>query len=623
MNVVNVALESSIDRKLTMHIALFLIAILTALPIRADNYVSHGISIYGELKYGPDFTHFAYTNPDAPKGGTLRLGWIGTFDSLNPYILKGLDPPRLGSLIYDTLTESAEDEIAVGYGCLAERIEVPPDNSWVLYTLRPEARWHDGKPITPEDVIFSLEIYKTKAHPRFRNYFAAIESAEKVGARQVRLIFRGETNKELPLISGQMSILPKHYWEDRNFEETTLDPPLGSGPYRIAAVEAGRSITYERVDDYWGRDLPVNKGRFNFDRIHFDYYRDQTVAIEALKAGEFDYRRENSSKDWSTAYEGEAVVAGRLVKDPLPHQRAAGMQAFWFNTRRAKFSDPRVRQALGYAFDFEWTKKNLFYGLYTRSNSYFANSELASTGLPSGRELEILEEYRGRIPDELFTTEFQLPTTDGSGQLRQNLRAAKKLLQEAGWVVVDDVLTHGETGEVMEIEFLLSSSSWERIVAPMIPNLERLGVKATIRTVDRTQYQNRVQTFDYDVIVLVRGQSHSPGNEQRNYWTSAVADEPGSGNVVGIKDPVVDELVDRLIEAPSRAELVAMTRALDRVLLWGHYTIPHWYSDNFRVVHWDKFGKPALSAPYTGDYFVMPYTWWYDAEKAARLEQDR
>ena len=606
-----------------MHIALALIAILTALPVRADNYVGHGISIYGELKYGPDFTHFEYVNPDAPKGGTLRLGRIGTFDNLNPHILKGLEPPRLGSLIYDSLTERAEDEIAVGYGCLAAQIEVPPDNAWVLYTLRPEARWHDGRPITPEDVIFTLETYKTKGHPRFRTYFAAIETAEKVGAHQVRLIFSGETNKELPLISGQLEILPKHYWEGRNFEETTLDPPLGSGPYRIASVEAGRSITYERVADYWGRDLPVNKGRFNFDRIHFDFYRDQTVAIEALKAGEFDYRRENSSKDWSTAYEGEAVATGKLVKDPLSHRLATGMQAFWFNTRRAKFADPRVRQALGYAFDFEWTNKNLFYGLYTRSNSYFANSELASAGLPSGRELEILEEYRGRIPDKLFTTEFQLPTNDDSGQLRQNLRRAKRLLQAAGWVVVDDVLTHTETGEVMEIEFLLVSSTWERIVAPILPNLKRLGVKATIRTVDQTQYQNRLQTFDYDIISLVRAQSHSPGNEQRNFWTSAAADEPGSSNVAGIKDPVVDELVDRLIQAPSRSELVATTRALDRVLLWGHYTIPHWYSDNFRVVHWDKFGKPASSAPYTRDYFVMPYTWWYDAEKAARLEQGR
>ena len=606
-------------------VALFLTAILTALPIRADNYVGHGISLYGTLKYGPNFTHFEYANPNAPKGGMLRLGWIGTFDNLNPHILKGIEPPHLSRLLYDTLTERADDEIATEYGRLAGRIEVPPDNSSVLYTLRPEARWHDGRPVTPEDVIFTLETYQTQGHPGLRHYFAAIEAAEKVGPRQVRLIFSGETNKELSVIAGQMSILPKHYWEGegRNFGETTLDPPLGSGPYRIAAVEAGRSITYERVADYWGRDLPVNKGRFNFDRIHFDYYRDQTVAIEALKAGEFDYRRENSSKDWSTAYEGAALAAGALVKDPLPHQRATGMQAFWFNTRRAKFSDPRVRQALGYAFDFEWTNKNLFYGLYTRSKSYFSNSELASAGLPSGRELEILAEYQGRIPDELFTTEFQLPTNDGSGQLRQNLRAAQKLLQAAGWVVIDDILTHAETGEVMEIEFLLDSSSWERIVSPMLPNLKRLGVQAAIRTVDRTQYQNRRQAFDYDIIVLVRGQSHSPGNEQRNYWTSATAAEPGSGNVAGIKDPVVDALVDRLLRASSRAELVATTQALDRVLLWGHYTIPHWYSDKFRVVHWDKFGKPAFSAPYTADYFVMPYTWWFDAEKAARLKQDR
>ena len=603
--------------------AVCIAALLVVLPVHADSYVGHGVSLYGALKYGPDFTHFEYANPAAPKGGILRLGWIGTFDNLNPFILKGIEPPRLQSLLYDTLTERADDEIAAAYGRLAERVEIPPDNAWVLYTLRPEARWHDGQPITPEDVIFTLQTYQTQGHPGLRSYYAAIETAEKIGARQVRLVFSAEANKELPLISGEMHILPKHYWENRDFAETTLAPPLGSGPYRIAAVDPGRSITYERVADYWGRDLPVNKGRFNFDRIHFDYYRDQTVAIEALKAGEFDYRRESSSKEWSTAYEGAALAAGALIKDPLPHRRGAGMQAFWFNTRRAKFADPRVRQALGYAFDFEWTNENLFHGLYTRSNSYFTNSELASAGLPAGRELEILAEYQGRVPDELFTVEFQLPTTDGSGQLRQNLRRAQKLLQEAGWRVVDDVLTHAETGEVMEIEFLLSRSSWERIVAPMLPNLARLGVKATIRTVDQTQYQNRRQTFDYDVIVLVRGQSHSPGNEQRHFWTSAVADEPGSGNVAGIKNPVVDALVERVIEAPSRAELVATTRALDRVLLWGHYTIPHWYSDTFRVVHWDKFGKPARSAPYTGDYFVMPYTWWYDAEKAARLEPAR
>lgn len=606
-----------------MQLALSLaIAALTALPLQAENYIGHGISLYNELKYGPDFTHFEYANPDAPKGGSLLIGSIGTFDSLNPYILKGATPPRMAALLYDTLTEHADDEIFSEYGRLAERIEVPADNSWVLYTLRKEARWHDGQPITPEDVIFTLEMLKTKGHPFYSSYYASIESVEKVGARQVKFILGAETNKELPLITGQLSILPKHYWQGRDFSETTLEPPLGSGPYKFAAVEAGRSVTYERVDDYWGRDLPVNKGRFNFDRIQFDYYRDQTVAIEALKAGEFDYRRENSSKDWATSYDVAAVSEGKLVKDPLPHRRSTGMQAFVFNTRRDKFADRRVRQALGYAFDFEWTNKNLFYGLYERTESYFSNSELASTGLPTGRELEILEAYRGRIPDEVFTTVYAPPSTDGSGQIRANLRAATKLLGEAGWNIVDGVLTHGETGTVMEIEFLLYTASWERIVAPMVSNLERLGVKASIRTVDQTQYQNRAQEFDYDLIVGGQGQSHSPGNEQRNYWTSAVADQPGSGNEAGIKDPVVDELVDRLIQAPDRAELVAVTKALDRVLLWGHYIVPHWYSDKFRVVHWDKFGKPAMSAPYTGDYFVMPYTWWYDEKKAARLEQN-
>lgn len=607
-----------------MLIAIFLaLIVVPGLPIAADNYVGHGVSLYGPsgLKYEPDFTHFEYADPDAPKGGQLTLGGIGTFDSLNPFILKGITPPRIASLTYDTLTEHADDEIFSEYGRLAETIEVAADDSWVLYTLRQEARWHDGRPITPEDVIFSLEMFKTKGHPSLRNYYAAIERAEQVGERQVKLIFSGEPNKEMPLIAGQMTVLPKHYWEGREFDETSLDPPLGSGPYRVAAIEAGRFITYERVDDYWGRDISVNKGRYNFDRIHFDYYRDQNVLIEALKAGAIDYRRENSSKDWSTSYDVPALAAGTLVKDPLPHSRGTGMQAFWFNTRREKFSDPRVRQALAYAFDFEWTNKHLFYGMYSRTKSFFANSELASSGLPAGRELEILEEYRGRVPGEVFTTAYEPPATDGSGQIRANLRSAKQLLEKAGWHITGGVLTHAESGEIMEIEFLLSTSSWERIVSPMIGNLERLGVKATIRTVDRTQYQNRLREFDYDMISLVRSQSHSPGNEQRNYWTREAAEEAGGGNFAGVVDPVIDALVDRLVQAPDRAELVAVTRALDRVLLWGHYVIPHWYSSTFNVVHWDKFGKPEMSAPYTSDYFVMPYTWWYDEEKAARLNE--
>ncbi len=605
-----------------MYIALSLaFAVLAAPPLQAENYVGHGISLYGELKYGADFAHFEYANPAAPKGGTFVLGARGSFDSLNPNILKGITPPRISQLIYDTLTEHAGDEIFSEYGRLAESVEIPDDYSWVIFTLRKEARWHDGQPVTPEDVIFTLDILKTKGHPYYNSYYGDIEKVEKIGEHQVKMTFGEEMNKELPLIAGQLSILPKHYWEGKDFAETTLEPPLGSGPYKISAVEGGRFVTYERVTDYWGHDLPVNRGRYNFDRIQFDFYRDQTVIIEALKAGNIDYRRESSSKDWATAYEVSAVAEGRLIKDPLPHQRASGMQAYWFNTRRDKFADARVRQALGYAFDFEWTNKNLFYGLYQRTTSYFANSELASEGLPQGRELEILEAYRGRVPDEVFTEAYEPPSTDGSGQIRTNLRAATKLLEAAGWKIVDGVLTHEETDAVMEIEILLYTASWERIVAPMISNLERLGVKAAIRTVDQTQYQNRVQDYDYDFIVGVLGQSHSPGNEQRNFWTTAAADEPGSRNWAGVKDPVVDELVERVIQASSRTEQLATTRALDRVLLWGHYIVPHWYSDKFRVVHWGKFGKPAMSAPYTGDYFVMPYTWWYDEDKAARLEQ--
>ena len=602
-----------------MH-TLFALALLLPTLTAAENFVGHGYSTFGQFKYGPDFTHFDYVNPEAPKGGEIRLADIGTFDSLNPFILKGITPPRIGSLIYDTLMSNAGDEIATEYGLLAESVEVPPDQSWATYTLNARARWHDGKPVTPEDVIFSFNIMMDKGHPGLRAYYASVKGVEKVGERGVKFTFGEETNRELPLIVGQLAVLPEHYWKGRAFDETSLEPPLSSGPYRVVAVEGGRFITYERVDDYWGKDLPVNRGRYNFDRIHFDCYRDQTVAIEALKAGELDYRSENSSKEWATAYQTDAFESGRMIKAPIAHQRSAGMQAFWFNTRRSKFADPTVRQAVAYAFDFEWTNKNLFYSSYTRAESFFSNSELASRGLPEGRELEILEAYRGRIPEEVFTATYEPPQTDGSGNLRANLRKAKQLLKRAGWNVVDNVLRNAETDEAMEIEILLAQASWERIAAPMVANMERLGIQATIRIVDSAQYQNRVQSYDYDLIVGVRGQSHSPGNEQRNYWTSAAAMEPGGGNWAGISDPVIDALVEQIITAPDRQELIVRTRALDRVLLWGHYVIPHWYSKNFRIVHWDKFGKPAQSAPYTGSYYVLPDTWWYDGERAARLE---
>ena len=572
---------------------------------------SHAMSMYGDVKYGADFAHFDYVNPTAPKGGTVKMAAFGTYDNLNPFILKGVSAYGLGQM-YDTLTEHARDEAFTEYGLIAESIEMPENRAYVIFTLRPEARWHDGKPIAPEDVVFTLETLKSKGHPFYRNYYADVESAEKIDARRVKFTFGTENNRELPLIVGQMSILPKHYWENRNFDETTLEPPLGSGAYKIEAVDQGRSITYRRVENYWGKDLPVNRGRHNADVLHYDYYKDDTVATEALKGGAFDFRLENNSKSWATAYdETPAFRTGRLIKELIDHENGTGMQGFWFNTRRGKFADPRVRQALAYAFDYEWTNTNLFYGQYTRTKSYFSNTELAASELPDGMERDLLEPYRGRVPEAVFTQVYDPPSTDGSGNIRENLRMATRLLAEAGWAIQNGKLTHRQTGEVMTIEFLLNSPSFERIVGPYVQNLKRLGIDGAIRTVDTAQYQNRFQEFDFEVIVSTRSQSLSPGNEQRDFWSSASADIPGSRNIAGIKDPVVDELVEKLINAQDRETLIATTRALDRVLLWGHYVAPHWHIRSYRLVYWDKFGKPAISPKYMPPPFsVFPDTWW-------------
>lgn len=601
------------------------LSLFVALPIASDqpNYKGPAISMYGDLKYGPDFKHFDYANPNAPKGGTVKMSASGTYDSMNQFILKGVWAYALG-LIYDSLTEHARDEPFSEYGLLAESIEVPPDRSWVLFTLRSGAQWHDGKPITPEDVVFTFQTIQSKGSPRYRNYYADIKQVEKVGERQVKFTFGGKDNRELPLIVGQMAILPKHYWEGKNFEDTTLEPPLGSGPYKIEAYDPGRSITYRRIENYWGADLPVNKGRYNPDVIHYDYYKDRTIATEAQKGGEFDFTLQNTSKSWATAYDIPAVAEGRLIKELIPHENGTGMQGFWFNTRRSKFADPKVRHALAHAFDFEWTNANLFYGQYARSTSYFSNTELASSGLPQGQELEILEAFRGQVPEEVFTTEYKPPTTDGSGNIRQNLRVAARMLKAAGWSVKEGKLTSDASGETMIIEFLINNSpAFGRIVGPYIQNLERLGVEAVIKIVDTSQYQNRIQEYDFDAIVSLRAQSLSPGNEQRYYWTSAAADESGTRNYAGIKNPVVDALVDQLINAPDRRTLVSTTRALDRILLWGHYVVPHWHIRAHRVVYWNKFGKPDISPKYMpqpGQYF--PDTWWVDAAKEAALKKN-
>ena len=593
----------------------------TAAPARAADGLAgpHALSMFDDVKYGPGFEHFDYADPNAPTGGSIRLAALGTFDSLNPFILKGNAAAGSG-LIYDSLLTGSLDEPFTEYGLLVESIDMAADRSWVAFTLREEARWHDGRPVTVDDVIWTAETLTTKGHPFYRHYYADISSVSQTGPRTVRFDFGDTVNRELALIVGQIEVLPKHYWEGREFESTTLDPPLGSGPYRIAAVEPGRSITLERVPDYWGRDLAVNRGQNNIDVIRYDYYRDATVAIEAFKAGAFDFRSENNSKEWGTAYDIADVENGRMVKELIDHEIPTGMQAFWFNTRRAKFADPMVRRALAHTFDFEWSNANLFYGQYTRTKSFFSNTELASFGLARGRELEILERYRDRIPAQVFTSVYEPPSTDGSGNIRRNLRIARTMLEEAGWGVRDGTLIHAETGEAMEIEFLLVAPAFERIVGPVVQNMKRLGIVARIRIVDPAQYQNRINEFDFDIVVSTRGQSLSPGNEQRNFWTAASADVPGSGNLAGIRDPVVDELVDLLIQSPDRDTLVATTRALDRVLLWGHYVIPQWHIRSFRLVYWNKFGRPG-TRPKNGLGF--PATWWIDREKAAGLEASR
>jgi len=574
----------------------------------------HGVAMHGEPKYGPDFKHFDYVNPNAPKGGTIKRSVDrGTFNTFNPYTLKG-DPAAGLGLIYESLMTSPQDEAFTEYGLVAESIELPKDRSWVIFNLRKEARWHDGKPITVEDVIWSLDTLRTKGRPFFRFYYKDVTKAEKIGERRVKFTFGDTKNRELPLIIGQLPILPKHYWDERDFEATTLEPPLGSGPYKIKSFIDGRNIVYERVKDYWGANLPVNVGRHNADILQFEYYRDATVALEAFKAGEYDFRVENTSKVWATGYESPAFKDGLYKMQEVRHQSPTGMQGFVFNTRKDLFKDPVVRQALAYAFDFEWTNKNLFYGQYARTNSFFSNSELASRDLPSPEELEILNPLKDQIPPEVFTSTYTPPTNDGSGRIRKQLREARKLLQQAGWIVKDGKLVNAK-GEQFKFEILLVSPAFERIVLPFARNLKRLGIDASVRTVDTAQYRRRLDGYDFDMVVSTFGQSLSPGNEQRAFWGSDAAERRGSRNLMGIKNPAIDKLIDLIISAPDRKSLIIRTRALDRVLLWNHFVIPQWHLRDFRVAFWDKFGRP----PETPKYGLAFDAWWVDKDKAAAL----
>ncbi|HEX2114103.1 MAG TPA: extracellular solute-binding protein [Alphaproteobacteria bacterium] len=580
--------------------------------------VSHAFAIHGDVRYPADFKHYDYVNPAAPKGGDVKFAAVGnTYDSLNGFILRGV--PAAGSTsIYDALMVRGAQEPSTSYCLICETIEIPEDRSWALFTLRPQARWHDGRPITPEDVIWTLETLKTKGHPRFRTYYANVAKAEKVGERKVKFTFSGGENRELPGIIGELPILPKHYWEGKDFEKTTLEPPLGSSAYKIDSFEAGRFITLRRVPDYWGANLPVNVGLNNFDTIRYDYYRDQTVSLEAFKAGQYDIRAENSAKNWATAYDIPAVANGLIKREEIPDEDDRVMQGWVFNTRRPIFQDRRVREAIIHAFDFEWTNKNLFYGYYKRIDSYFGRDELSARGLPKGEELRVLEQFRDKLPPEVFTKEYAPPKTDGTGNWRENQRIATRLLREAGWRVVDQKLVDAQ-GKQMSFEILLDNPQFERITLPFVENLKRLGIDARIRTVDTAQSQRREDEFDFDMSLWLVAQSESPGNEQRDYWSSAAADTNGTRNLPGIKDPVVDALIELIIQAPDRETLVARTHALDRVLLWGHYVVPHFRLYARWVAYWDRFSHPPVD-PKVG---FAPGAWWVDPQKDAALRQKR
>jgi microcin C transport system substrate-binding protein len=599
-------------------------------PARADERTAnpawrHGLSLFGDLKYPTGFKQFDYVNTKAPKRGTVREIALGTFDNFNRTVtgIKGV--LAIGTdFIYDTLLVPALDEVSSEYGLLAEAVSHPDDFSRATYRLRSLAKWHDGQPVTPDDVIFSFDAFK-KNNPQFAAYYRHVVKAEQTGDREVTFNFASPGNRELPQIVGQLTVLPKHWWQGtdkngnkRDIGATTLEAPLGSGAYRIKEFSAGRNVVYERVADYWGKELNVNVGRDNFDELRFEYFRDTTVALQAFKADTVDWRTENSAKNWATAYDFPAVAEKRVIKEEFPVLSQGVMQAFVFNIRRNKFQDHRVRLAFNYAFDFEEMNRQIFFGQYTRIASYFQGTELASSGLPAARELEILETVRDKVPAEVFTTPYSNPAGGNPQAVRANLHEAVRLFREAGYEIRNERLVDAKTGEPFAVEFLADDPSFERVFLFYKPSLDRLGVTVSVRTVDDSQYENRLRSWDYDIITHSWGESLSPGNEQRGYWGSQAADQPGSLNVIGIKNTAVDAMIDQVIFAKSRDDLVAATKALDRVLLWNHYVVPQWTYGKIRSARWDRFGRPDPLPKYGASGF--PTVWWWDAEKAAKTD---
>ena len=619
-------------RSLLTSAALALAARRLPLPVWATSAAAqtagpvwrHGASPFGDLKYPAGFARFDYVNAKAPKGGSARQIALGTFDNFNPVV--GLVKGALvqgTDLLYDALLASALDEVSAGYGLLADALTYPNDFSSVSFRLRPEAKWHDGTPVTPDDVIFSFNALK-KSNPQAMANYHQVVKAEKTGTREVTFTFDGPGHRTLPQIIGQLTVFPKTWWEGtdkdgkaRDIGSTTLEPPLGSGPYRIKEFQPGRSIVYERVPDYWATALNVNLGINNFDELRLDYFRDATIAIEAFKAGAVDWRVENSAKNWATAYDFPAVADKRVILEEFSINNVAMMQAFTFNLRRPKFQDPRLRLAFNYAFDFESMNKEIFFGQYKRTASYFEGTDLAATGLPSAAEIELLEPFRDKIPTEVFKKAYTNPVCENPAAVRDNLREALRLLKAAGYEIRDQALTNVKSGEPFTIELLSNVPLFERVFLFYKPSLERLGIDVTVRTVDEAQYENRLRNFDFDIIIYAWGSTLLPGNELRDDWSSEAADQPGSENIAGIKNPAVDAMIDRVIAAKNRADLVTAARALDRILSWSHYVVPQWNYNKLRTARWDRFGHPEPMPKY--GIAAFPNIWWWDADKAAKV----
>lgn len=585
---------------------------------------SHGFALYGDLKYPKGFSHYDHVNPEAPKGGHLRLMGFGTFDSLNPYTLKGTSPFNTpGQFMYgfselnETLLAGtgsylpSGDEPQSAYGLLAESLSYPDDLSWVEFRLRKQAHFHDAHPIEAEDVVFSFETLIAHGHPRFQQALLNIQSVEALDRHTVRVSFKQAHQGANILRFGEMPVLPKHYWADKDFARASQQAPLLSGPYRLSKFDIGNSIELERVPDFWGASLNIYRGRFNFDRVSIHYYRDQTIAFEAFKAGEFDLYYDYTAKNWASAYDFPALKDGRVLKQEIHHKIPSGTQGFFFNTRRELFQDPRVRKALSLVFDFEWTNKNLFNDAYVRNNSYYPNSDFAAEGIPQGEELALLEPHRHQLPAALFAEPYSASASTGNGNMRQPIRTATRLLKEAGWRLVDHQLQHQQSGRLFEFEILIRQPGLKRVILPYIRNLEKLGITANLRLVDATQYKVRIDNFDYDMMTFVLSQGQAPSYEQRDYFHSSNRHTIGSQNYAGVDHPVVDALIEHVISARTRSRLVSAMKALDRVLLWQHYSVPNWHLNYHRLAYWNKFDQPAS----TPDFTLGVDRWWSQEQR--------